>query len=173
MNQTEKNFWIDAIVFIALLITTLSGLLLWLGNPDKGIISLGLTFILWQTMHLCSAMIGLTGIILHVAAHWNWLKALRGRRLSELPKKLRANRIVNRVIWFSFIATTVFGLLALVFSLNNSIFFMQVSNRLHAGFGFTWLALAIVHLVFHRKWIIYTLRGFQNKQETHMINNGI
>ena len=161
MNQTEKNFWLDAVIFIALLITTLSGFLLWLGNPEKGIISLGLSFILWQTMHLCSAIIGLTGIVLHVTAHWKWLKAMRGRRLTEMPKKLRANRIVNRVMWFSFIATTVFGLLTLIFSLNYSAFFVQVSNRLHVGFGFTWLTLAIMHLVFHRKWILYKLRGFQ------------
>jgi hypothetical protein len=161
MNQTEKNFWLDTVIFIELLITTLSGLALWLGNPDKGIVTLGSTFSLWQTMHLYAAITGLTAIILHVAAHWKWLKALRGRRLPEMPKKLRANRIVNRVMWFSFIATTVFGLLTLVFSLNKSIFFLQVSNHLHTGFGFTWLTLAIVHLVFHRKWIIYTLRGFQ------------
>jgi len=161
MNQTEKNFWIDAIIFSTLLITTLSGLVLWLGNPDKGIVTLGSTYSLWQTMHLYAAIIGLTAIILHVAAHWKWLKALRGRRLPELPKKLRANRIVNRVMWLSFIATTAFGLLTLVFSLNSIVFFVHFSNRLHVGFGFAWLTLAIVHLVFHRKWIIFTLLGFQ------------
>jgi uncharacterized membrane protein len=160
-SQTEKNFRIDALIFAALLITTLSGLLLWLGNPEKGIITLGPTFSLWHTTHLFSAVIGLTGIILHIVAHWKWLKAMRGRPLPEMPKKLRANRIVNRVMWFSFITTTVFGMLSLVFSLNSSVFLVQVSARLHVGFGLAWLTLAIVHLMFHRKWIINTLRGFQ------------
>ncbi|MBA4383807.1 MAG: hypothetical protein C0410_03660 [Anaerolinea sp.] len=161
MNQTEKNFWIDVIIFTTLLITTLSGLLLWLGNPEKGIISLGSSFSLWQTMHLYAAIINLTGIILHIVSHWKWLKAMRGRPMPEMPKKLRANRIVNRVMWISFIATTLFGMLTMVFSLAGNIFFVQASSRLHVGFGFAWLTLAIVHLVFHRKWIVYTLRGFQ------------
>ncbi|PKN99711.1 MAG: hypothetical protein CVU42_06910 [Chloroflexi bacterium HGW-Chloroflexi-4] len=160
MNQTKKNFWIDAVIFAALLITTLSGFLLWLGNSEKGLSSLGSTFSVWRTMHLYTAMIGFTGIVLHVVAHWKWLKALRGRRISEMPKKLRANRIVNRVMWFTYIASVIFGMFSWAMRLCGWIGFMPTLNRLHVGFGLAWLTLAIVHLTFHRKWIIFTLRNF-------------
>lgn len=158
MNQTEKNIWIDAIIFTALLITTFSGFLLWLGNPDKGIISLGSTFSLWLIMHVYASIIGLTGIVLHIVAHWKWLKALRGRRISEMPKKLRANRIVNRAMWLTYIASVFFGSFPWAMRQCCNIDFVLTANRLHVGFGLAWFTLAIVHLVFHRKWIVYTFK---------------
>jgi hypothetical protein len=161
-SQTEKNFWIDVIMFIALVFTSLSGIALWLGGPYKAAFVIQkVTFSLWQACHLFWASIALVSIIYHIIMHMKWLKALRGRRLSEMPLKLRANRIVNRIIWFTFIASTLFGIMPLVMRLCCWTDFVHPAIRLHVAFSLCWLTLVIVHLVFHRKWITYTLRGFQ------------
>jgi hypothetical protein len=35
MSKTEHNFWLDVIIFVALLITTITGFILWIVIPHK------------------------------------------------------------------------------------------------------------------------------------------
>ena len=159
MNKTEHNFRLDVMIFVSLLITTVTGLFLWLVIPHKmGVVFLGISRSAWVAAHIYSAVAGLAGIVLHIVLHWNWLKALRGRPLGGLPEKLRANRVVDRVMWFTFIATTVFGAAAWALHFGVDLYVVSIPDRLHVVCGVAWAILAAVHLALHWKWIAHTAR---------------
>ena len=161
MKQTERNFWLDVTIFVALLITTITGFLLWLFIPHKlDIIFLGLSRSVWVAVHIYSGVVGLAGIVVHIVWHWGWLKALRGHPLSGMPEKLRSNRFVDRIMWITFIATNVFGAIAWALNFGDDIYIVRVPDRLHVVFGVAWTILTIVHLVLHWKWIASTTRRY-------------
>jgi hypothetical protein len=57
----------------------------------------------WVSAHIYAGVAGIAGVILHITWHWDLLKALRGRSLSGMSTKLRANRVIDRITWVTFI----------------------------------------------------------------------
>ena len=180
MSRTEYNFWLDVTIFVALLVTTITGFLLWLVIPHKlDIVFLGFSRSVWGTAHICFGVAGLAGIVIHIVRHWGWLKALRGRPLSSMPEKLRANRIVDRIMWIAFIAANGFGAIAWALHFGDDMYIVRVPDRLHGVFGVAWTILMVVHLALHWKWIASTtqryihvnLRGTDDFQGQEHIQN--
>jgi hypothetical protein len=154
MSRTEQNFWLDVTIFVALLITTITGFILWLVIPHKlDIVFLGFSRSAWVYSHICFGMAGLAGIVIHIVMHRGWLKALRGRRLSRMTDKLRANRVMDRIMWITYIATNVFGAIAWALHFGDDIYVVRIPDRLHVVFGVAWTILTIAHLALHWKWI--------------------
>jgi Domain of unknown function (DUF4405) len=159
MKQTKRNLWLDLAIFVALLVATTTGLMLWLVMPHRlEAVLLGSSRRVWVAAHICSGAVGLAGIVMHIVRHWNWLKALRGRRLSGLPEKLRANRVVDRIMWITYIATNVFGAMAWALQFGNDVYAVSVPERLHAAFGATSTMLVAAHLALHWKWVTSATR---------------
>jgi len=159
MSRTEHNFWLDVIIFVAFLITTITGIILWLVIPHLlDSIFLGFSRRVWVAAHICCGAAGLAGIIIHIVWHWGWLRALRRCPLREMPEKLRANRIVDRVMWIIFITTNGFGAIAWALHFGSDLYIVGAPDRLHVIFGVAWTILMIVHLVLHSKWISSTTR---------------
>ena len=143
------------------MITTITCLLLWLVIPHNfDIAFLGLSRSIWVDFHTCSGIVGLIVIFVHIAWHWEWLKALRGRPLRRMSEKLRSNRVVDRIMWITFIGTNIFGVITWMIHFWSDIYVVSVPNRLHVVFGFAWTILAAVHLVLHWKWIASTARRY-------------
>jgi len=157
MKQTEQNFWLDLGLFVTFLSTIFSGFILWLVISLKSAaFFLGLDHHLWLTVHGCASLVSIACIVIHVAWHKSWLKALRNRSTSSLTRKIKANRVVNRIIWIAFLAAGVFGILGWVVEKNESQ--VNIFFRLHVVLGICWLMGVMVHLVFHRKWISSTIK---------------
>jgi len=160
-NKTKHNFWLDVIIFVSLLITTSTGFLLWLVIPHQlNIAFLGFARSVWIATHICFGVAGLASIVLHIILHWGWLRALRRRRLSGMPKKLRANRVVDRIMWITYIATNVFGATAWALQFGDGIYVVSIPDRLHVVFGVMWTILATTHLALHWKWITSTTQRY-------------
>lgn len=163
MSKTEQNYWLDAIIFAALLITILTGFILWLVIHHKVVILfLGFSRGVWVSAHICFGAVGLAGVVMHIARHWGWLKALRGRPLKTMPEKVRANRVVDRIMWLTFIATNVFGAIAWALHLGAEPYIVRVPDRLHVVFGVAWTIFATAHFGLHWKWIVSTTRRCMN-----------
>ena len=161
MNRTERNFWLDVTIFAALMITTVTGFHLWLVFPHRlDLVFLGFSRSAWIAIHIFSGVVGLAGIVVHIVWHWDWLTALRGRSLSGMTEKLRANRIVDKVIWLTFIATNVFGATAWAFHLGDDIYLVSTPDRLHVVFGVAWTILVTLHLALHWKRITSTTQRY-------------
>jgi hypothetical protein len=161
MKKTEHIFWLDVTIFVALLMTTITGFLLWLVIPHQlDIVFLGFSRSVWVAAHICFGVAGLAGIVIHIVMHRGWLKALRRRSLSGMSEKLRANRVVDRIMWFTYIATNVFGVTACALHLGDDIYIVRVPDRLHVVFGVTCTILMVVHLVLHWKWIASTAKRY-------------
>lgn len=148
MKQTKRNFWLDVSIFLAFLSAAFTGIFLWLVIPHQAAAAfLGFDRHFWQSAHICSGLASLAGSVLHVVWHRLWLKALRGRRIASLPPKLRSNRVMDRYVWITFIATNVFGALNWMIPSNeNSI---SVVSRLHVAFGMACLLGIVVHFALH------------------------
>jgi hypothetical protein len=157
MKQTEHNFWLDVSLFVTCLVTVFTGLLLWLLIPRQAdAVLLGFDRHFWLTAHICSGLASTVGSILHVIWHREWLKALRGRRIASLPAKIRSNRVTNRYIWITFIATNVFSALDWIIpARDNSV---SIWCRLHVAFAIACLLGIAVHLALHSKWITSTVK---------------
>jgi hypothetical protein len=163
MKSTEQNFWLDLSLFVTFLLTVFTGFILWLVVPLISTGSfLGLDHQLWLTIHGYTSLVSIAGIAIHVAWHKAWLKALRNRPASSLPRKIKANRVVNRIIWITFLAVSVFGILGWFLQKNQAN--ANIFSRLHVVLAVSWLMGIVVHLVFHGKWISSMIkRLFLNK----------
>ena len=169
MKQTERNFWLNVSLFVTCLATVYTGLLLWLFIPyQAAAVFLGFDRHFWLIAHICSGLISVAGNVLHVVWHRLWLKALRGRRIASLPVKIRSNRVMDRYVWITFIATFVFGMLDLIIPISEKS--VGIFARLHVAVGIAYLLGITVHLALHGKWITATVqRNLQVKRDEVVI----
>ncbi len=168
MKQTERNFWLDVILFVISLATVCTGVLLWLFIPRQAAaISLGFDRQVWLTAHICFGLASLAGNVLHVVWHRLWLKALRGRRIAALPAKIRSNRVMDRFIWITFLAANGFAALDWMMPAGENA--VSIAGRLHVAFGMAWLFGITVHLVLHGKWITSATRRYLRVKRAGMV----
>lgn len=175
MKRSERNFWLDVVLFTTSFLTAFTGLIIWLVIQPQTVLSYpGNNREFWLMVHMYCGLASMLCSVIHVVWHKEWLSALRGRTVSSLPLKLKANRILDRIIWIAFLSASGFALLDLV--LPGSGYQVSIFGRLHVAFAIVLLVGIIVHLVFHRKWISSIIRGhFLNKagtlENTHAAQN--
>ncbi len=158
MNQNKRNLWLDISIFVTFLLTAFTGIALWLLIPHQSAASfLGLSRQFWLSAHICSGLTSAAGSIVHVIWHREMLKALRRRRIASLPPKLRSNRVTDRFVWITFLATTVFGVSDWIFFAHESS--ATIFTRLHVAVGIACLFGIIVHLALHTKWITTSIKN--------------
>lgn len=161
MNKNERNYWLDFVLFIAFLTIIATGFSLRLVDPNFHYLTYAFSDRkILLAFHIGSGFIGFLGVVVHIKWHWPWLKALRGKSVLELKKPVRANRIINRKIWFAYISSMVFGLL--VWSLHAILPAEAVTllGRLHYFTSLACLFLLAMHLILHRKWIASAIQRY-------------
>lgn len=159
MDKSISNFWLDVTILGVWLTTAATGLVLWrIAGASLTLELLGLARPVWLTLHEGAGLLGLVGVGLHVAWHWDWLRALRGRSLRTMPARLRANRLVDRVMWVCFLSANAIGVLAAALPPGGVSVGVSVPVRLHVAFSIAWSLTAVVHLALHGKWIAVTAR---------------
>jgi hypothetical protein len=102
VNRAKLNYWLDAAIGVAFLLSAISGLVFLLPvglSSGSGI--LGLSYQAWDDLHTWSSLAMITGVLLHLVLHWRWVISMTGRMLS---KPVRASRPVRtetvpEVVW--------------------------------------------------------------------------
>jgi len=79
-SRSTVNFWVDAGIGAAFLVTSVTGIVKYL-PPDwlGGSPPLGIHYPLWTAVHDWSGFLMVGGILLHAALHWRWIVATAGR----------------------------------------------------------------------------------------------
>ena len=105
-SKNKLNFWLDIIIFIAFVVTAITGLLLWLALPSgqgNGPLVLGgLTRSEWIDLHVWAGLAMLGGTILHLVLHWRWIVCITQRFFGKLAQQARINFSLDSFLFVAF-----------------------------------------------------------------------
>lgn len=184
-KQTQKNWWIDAILMISAVLASLSGiyfLFLPVGGFQGGRNPLYNIRILferhtWEDLHLWTGIAMIVIALIHIVIHWNWIVSSFRRIIKELTGKCgcmnargRWNLILNTVVAISFILTALSGVYFLFFPGGRNIadplilFTRTTWDLIHTWAGVIMISSAIIHFTIHWKWVVKVTRNMFNKQ---------
>jgi hypothetical protein len=172
-KQTQKNWWIDAMLFISAILAALSGIyFLFLPsggfqggrNPLYGIQIL-FTRETWDNLHTWGGVAMILAAGIHLAIHWQWITSMTRRIWKELTGESSAmnargrwNLILNSIVALSFLLTAASGVYFLFvpggrWAADPMLLFTRTTwDLIHTWSGVTLIAAAIIHFAIHWKW---------------------
>lgn len=165
MNKTQKNFWLDVIIFTAFTTIVTSSVGSHLAHHGgEGATVWGLTQQDWVAVHVLAGLVLTLCLALHLAWHWSWIKAAFGPTGKKKSPQLRRYRAVDVALFALFIPVLMWGLLLWPLSgaidggtMSDSAVVLHLAahlwRELHAWGGVVLFFLVIVHLVQHRAWL--------------------
>jgi cytochrome b subunit of formate dehydrogenase len=178
-KQTQKNWWIDAALFISAGIAALSGIY-FLFLPTGGYqggrnplynIQILFTRQTWDNLHTWGGVAMIAAAVIHVAIHWKWVISMARRTWNELTGKCgclnprgRWNLILNTVVAISFILTAISGVYFLFvtggrWAADPMFLFTRTTwDLIHTWAGISLIAAVIIHLAIHWKWVTKVTR---------------
>ena len=95
MSKTKLNYWLDAVVALAFILSALSGVVfLFAGsggyqggrNPGFQTEILGISRAIWSDLHTWVSLVVIAGVVIHLVLHWEWIVCLT-RRMLEGPDR--------------------------------------------------------------------------------------
>ncbi len=99
MKKTHINYLLDAVIALAFLISTVTGLAFMVmgsggyqggRNANFATSFLGIAREQWSDLHTVTSLVMITGVLVHVVLHWKWIVCVSKQMLPSLP--LRRNR---------------------------------------------------------------------------------
>jgi cytochrome b subunit of formate dehydrogenase len=178
-KQTQKNWWIDAALFLSALIAAFSGIY-FLFLPSGGyqggrnpLYNIQILFArqTWDDVHTWTGVAMIAAVVIHLAIHWKWVTSIARRTWNELTGKCgchnprgRWNLILNTVVAISFLLTAISGVYFLFvaggrWAADPMILFTRTTwNLIHTWAGVSLIAAVIIHLAIHWKWITKVTR---------------
>jgi hypothetical protein len=178
-KQTQKNWWIDAGLFISALIAVLSGIY-FLFLPSGGfqggrnpLYNLQILFTrqTWDDVHTWAGVAMIAVAVIHLAIHWKWVASMSRRTWNELTGKCgclnprgRWNLILNSMVAISFILTAISGVYFLFvtggrWAIDPMFLFARTTwDLIHTWAGVSFIVTVIIHLAIHRKWVTKVTR---------------
>jgi hypothetical protein len=186
-KQTQKNWGIDAALFVSAVIAALSGIY-FLYLPTGGYqggrnpyYNLQILFSrsTWDDLHTWGGVAMIAAAVVHLAIHWPWVlnmlrhtwSGLSGKR-SGLNNRGRWNLILNAIVAFSFTLTAVSGIYFLFVpegrgATDPMILFTRTTwDLIHTWSGVALIVAAIVHFAIHWKWVTKVTRKMVGMMST-------
>lgn len=175
--RTRTNFALDVIIFAALVITAVTGVVLWVALPEgRGssyALFLGLTRRTWADVHDWCGAIMIGGALLHMALHWKWIKSVAARFFARTARQARLNFGMDAVQLVAFALAGVSGLVAWLVLPDSGFrggrnpvynatwlgLTRHTWNDVHLYAGLALLAILVAHIALHWKWIAHQLKS--------------
>jgi hypothetical protein len=173
-KQTQKNWWVDAMLFSSAIIAALSGiyfLIIPSGGYRGGQNSLYnvqalFTRQTWDDLHTWGGVAMIAVALVHLVIHWPWVASMARRTFNEITGKGahmnargRWNLILNLVVGLSFIITALTGVYFLFFPGGRGavypliLFTRSTWDLIHTWASATLIIAAVTHLTIHWKWV--------------------
>jgi hypothetical protein len=177
-GKLKSNFYLDAAIFLAFLVTTITGLLLWLvlpeGRGSSAFMFLGLSKRTWTDIHDWAGVVMLAGASLHILLHWKWIICVGKRYFRRLARQARLYFTLDAFLFSAFFLANLTGLVAwLAFGeggfqggrnplYNNLVFGLGRHdwNDLHRWSSLAIIAILAIHVLLHWKWVALTMRRY-------------
>lgn len=197
-KQTQKNWWIDAILFSSAVIAALSGiyfLFLPSGGYQGGRNPLYEVQILfdrhtWDDLHTWGGAAMIAAAMIHLLIHWSWVKSMLRRTWNELTGKCgcmnargRWNLILNVLVAASFVLAAISGVYFMFvpggrWAADPMIIFTRTTwDLIHTWSGVAFISLALIHFYIHWKWVTKVSRrmlapvfAFRSLSNSYMTN---
>jgi hypothetical protein len=97
MNKAKLNYWLDAVIGMAVLISAVTGLaFLLMGsggyqggrNPSFQTALLGVSRDAWSDLHTLSSIVMIVGALVHLVFHWKWIVCMTKKLLPAPPRRV-------------------------------------------------------------------------------------
>lgn len=179
-TQNQRNWLVDAVLFLAAVLTVLSGIY-FLFLPSGGYkggrnLMYGVTIVFsrqtWDALHTWGGVLMISVVVVHFALHWQWVKMMSKRIMNALlgrgrglTKGARFNVAIDALIAVSFLLTAVSGIYFLFapsggFQGGRNIdwdpmflFSRTTWDLIHAWAGVALIGAAVVHFGIHWRWV--------------------
>jgi hypothetical protein len=179
-GKAKSNLWLDGAIFLAFMITALTGLVLWLILPEgpgsSSSIFWGLSKGVWTDIHDWAGVAMLLGAALHILLHLKWISCVSKRYFGKLAKQARINFTLNSLLLLAFVLVNISGLVAWLalgqggyrggrnpgYNATPIGMTRHQWNDLHLWSGMAIVAILLIHVALHWKWIVCTARRYAN-----------
>jgi preprotein translocase subunit SecY len=172
---TQRNWWIDAVLFGSALIAALSGLY-FLYFPSGGYqggrnpyynIQVLFSRHTWGDLHIWGGVVMIAIAIIHLILHWSWVVNMTRRMLKDLTGKNgkmnwrgRLNLLLNVLVGLSFLVTAISGVYFLFFPggrgvVDPMLLFNRITwDLIHTWAGVTLITAGVIHFAIHWRWVV-------------------
>ena len=172
---TQRNWWIDAVLFGSALIAALSGLY-FLYFPSGGYqggrnpyynIQVLFSRHTWGDLHMWGGVVMIVIAIIHLILHWSWVVNMTRRMLKDLTGKNgkmnwrgRLNLLLNVLVGLSFLVTAISGVYFLFFPggrgvVDPMLLFNRITwDLIHTWAGVILIAGGVIHFAIHWRWVV-------------------
>lgn len=173
-KQTQKNWWVDAILFNSAVVAGLSGIY-FLFLPSGGYQggrnpNFGLNILFqrnsWDDLHTWGGAVMIAIAIIHLAIHWRWVSSMLRWMWNELTGKSgymntrgRLNLLLNIMVAISFLLTAISGVYFMFvpswqWTSDPMILFNRTTwDLIHTWAGIVLIATAVIHFAIHWRWV--------------------
>lgn len=172
---TQRNWWMDAVLFGSALIAALSGLY-FLYIPSGGYqggrnpyynIQILFSRQSWDDLHMWGGILMIAVAMIHLYLHWSWIENMARRMLKDLTGKNgkmnlrgRLNLLLNVIVGLSFLLTTISGVYFLFVpgrsgAVDPRFLFSRLTwDLIHTWAGVALIAAGAVHFAIHWRWVV-------------------
>lgn len=154
---TFKFRW-DVLLFLGFVLTTAPNIT-------------GITLHEWVSLALVPV------IVVHVTLNWSWIVGVTGQMFRRLPKEVRFNHSLNSLLFLFMALTMVSGIVtsrrvlhAMGIAQGTPDYFW---THFHGIFAYTTVALVVVHLVAHVRWILAKLKYRRSETTSKESERGV
>jgi len=179
-KQTQKNWWVNLILFASAITAAFSGIY-FLFLPPGGFrggrnvlynVQVLFTRQTWDDLHTWGGVAMIAVAIIHLALHWQWVVNMARRTINELTGKCgrmnargRWNLILNLIVGISFLFTALSGVYFLFFPGGRGatdlmlLFSRTTWDLIHTWSSVLLIIAAVTHFVIHWKWVTKVTRS--------------
>ena len=172
---TQRNWWIDAVLFGSALIAALSGLY-FLYFPTGGYqggrnptynIQILFSRHTWSDLHMWGGIVMIAIAIIHLTLHWSWVVNMTRRLIKEITRvngkmnrRSLLNLILNAVVALSFLLAAISSVYFLFVPGGRGVvdpvfLFSRITwDLIHTWAGVTLIAGGVVHFAIHWRWVV-------------------